>query len=248
MKVALCIAGQPRFFEEVYQNNIPYLYEGRNFDVFLQCHHNPEDEGGFYQGSPENISVPIVPGIIGKVYDTYKPRKMIIDTQHPFNIEGHSQIGVPWPRTPWLFGSASWLYSLYKVGTALEEYIAQHKIEYDLIIITRYDTLLHERLVIENLQKDILYFGNFKKGQDGQTNQDLTRYLPDQLLIGSPNVILPIFHTWEYSYKDKFEGEKKDFDFPEAYLLIQTIRHGIKRQELPVKYTLKRAARWDGVW
>lgn len=142
MKIALCISGQPRCFEEGFKFHYKNLISQNDVDVF--CHVWNFDK-------------------IGKLIELYKPKKIIVEESITPDLSKYVRVPPPTPswkvKNPALSTYAQ-LYAINKVFSLKQEYEKQNNFQYDWAIRCRYDFAVNFRIPYEQLDSKILYIPN----------------------------------------------------------------------------------------
>lgn len=167
MKIAWCLYGQPRNFEDGYNNINKFINNENNkkhkFDFYLHCWFDKKFVNKYYTHSYRNISLNdllITANTDTRILELYKPIDFIFEEPKIFNseylkdtivdINTHNQI-----IKNNYSNVLSSLYSKYKVCEILNKHIHDTN-NYDLIISTRFDYLNEFIIDIETLDKSKL--------------------------------------------------------------------------------------------
>jgi hypothetical protein len=150
MKIALCLSGQPRYVDEC----VPYiqrcLLDGNDVDVFMHVWFSEKDTG-----SPFLSSIPHQDGRVGWVHPetetilrTLKPKAITLEPQITFDVSG-----LPYAPTAIPQHVASQFYSMMACYKLKEEYSIANNIKYDLVIKSRYDFYIGDRVNMSKLNE-----------------------------------------------------------------------------------------------
>jgi hypothetical protein len=207
MKVALCLACQPRFVEQAYHSIKENLMDGYDVDVFI---HTWIDEQNPYQFRHDGRwnSIQQDPNIKDKILELYKPKKYLFESPKLFKpsiINGISS--VDYFRPLWearcnhfnndkgaeYFISMihSMWYSIMMSNLQKEIYAKENGIVYDWVVRTRFDVTYKHKLHYENLDPNILYAAS-------QVHPD---HIHDFFAVGNTkniNAYCSLFYNMEY--------------------------------------------------
>ncbi len=152
MKIALCFAGQPRYFSEnyAYWNN---TLEGLDVDIFVHAWYDPTDIGS-KQGDPSTgTGWTVEPDSDKKIINMYRPKKSLFQKQKIFTNEFDDIAKTYfteegdriWLGTPKIFFSS--MFSIKSSIELMQEYCKENTdIRYDQVIVTRFDFIYLKRL------------------------------------------------------------------------------------------------------
>lgn len=160
MKVAICIIGQPRHFEETFQNIYKNIIKPNNADVFLHAWFNEEESNKtlkhagvcYYKNKNKEYIVP--KNTKEKLIQLYKPKDYLIEKQINFQKKKYSHL-----KHDTLF---SMYYSLMKCHDLIRNYETINNFKYDMIIKIRYDVFCYEPIIANKFNND--FFNNRKTG------------------------------------------------------------------------------------
>ena len=228
MRLALLLAGQPRWFQECRTHNEPFLYAGRNWDVFLHAWHDPETEGARYKACSGHDAGEIVPDTPRLLRETFQPVRSVIEPQVPFDLTGIHVDGNY--TTPHRLGNVSWPYAMLRAAQLMWMYESEKGFRYDRVLLTRYDMQFFTRVPVEEQAPETLWTID--------TGLGLSWALCDQVFLGGAVVMDRILNLQGYMYhslrtRNKFNVERNSFD------LCQEL--GIPLGHLPVNQP-------DGCW
>jgi hypothetical protein len=152
MKIALCLSGQPRFFEKGYgffKNN---LIDHYNPDIFFHTWFGEDSIGQPHPGSACNV------GMVGniqantdtKLIELYKPKKHIIERQrYPNNLgrdflsEGESVL-------------SCMFYSIQRANELKTDYEKEMGVKYDCVVRARFDLALFDKIEFEKHNLNVI--------------------------------------------------------------------------------------------
>lgn len=153
MKIALCVSGQPRFYKKGFEQLSKNVIIPNNCDVFLHCWYSEKDVGRYMVGGPWNdcnnqdIYTKEIPG---NLISLYQPKKHSLEE----NFFLDRSLDEKWKTYPLTNGSNlsqslhSMFYSVKKSIKLCEEYEKENNFKYDVIIRTRFDMGILDRLDI----------------------------------------------------------------------------------------------------
>jgi hypothetical protein len=171
MKIALCLFGQPRYItdESAYNTHSKYIMKQGNTDVFTHFWFDI-NENVYPQSSwsySKNLTVDS--NTIDIISERYTPTKMEFEKQKDFVVSSHTQtIAKSLPNQVWndnengirnLFNIMSQLYSIKRTLELCEEKIYETGDDYDFVILTRFDVIIHAFPDLAYLDKNKYYIG-----------------------------------------------------------------------------------------
>jgi hypothetical protein len=140
MKIALCLQGQPRIWRQGYEHLNREILSKYDVDIFGHTWWSEDMIGEYYDcapWSPRNYQVE--PNLIEDISLVYKFKKFKYEKSKKFIPQRRYNI-VDIERHDLVYDSLlSRYYSLNKVLNILENYEKENNIDYDWLIITRYD-------------------------------------------------------------------------------------------------------------
>jgi len=190
MRIALCFSGQPRFIDKVAPMIKENIIGDYDVDVFGHLWFDEELQSKPYKygGAGGWKNQRIDPDAIEQFKKAYNPKGLIVESSKKFlNSNLSNNYGASLKRYKWgaidnpeepnfavrdVNNITSYYYSLLKVCTLKKEYEYEHDFKYDLVIKTRTDTIVHNKIdysSFANVKNSVFYSGN--QGQmDGMIN------------------------------------------------------------------------------
>lgn len=186
-KVALCISGLPRCFEQTYKNNLKYLIEPNNCDIFIYTsdfinqRRNLEPrlepiEGSIFYTRNENkitdINYRVNKELLEKkLVSLYNDRikQIFIEEETRKNNEdvglNSCRIADPKQRKPWTWIKKTFE-KTYKCQKLLENYCSKNNIKYDIVIRSRMDISFKKQINVfqYDFKNSIYAFGGWNPG------------------------------------------------------------------------------------
>jgi hypothetical protein len=165
MRIAWCIYGQPRNFEEGYQNITKFINNENNknhkFDFYIHCWFDESQANQYYSSSYRNENnLLIISNTNTTILELYKPVDFLFEKTKIFNTEilNNSLIDIntiqPLRKHNYS-NTLSNLYSKFKVSKILNQNINDSNY-YDLIISTRFDYLNEFIINLDTIDKSKL--------------------------------------------------------------------------------------------
>lgn len=174
-RIALCISGQPRSFEEAY----PYIKKNiidqhAHIDVFLHCWYNPSETGQRFTHTSETVreeGINLIPARVPeRLQELYAPKAMRIEPQEDFTQQIRDEYRRSKDKTN-PFATFSMWTSIQRCNNLKRTYEEAHGFIYDLVIKCRYDVCLtvplqllvqdeaalHTSYATENMVEDIIF-------------------------------------------------------------------------------------------
>lgn len=175
MKIAWCLYGQPRLYDQGYINIKNFIDKHPNvdFDFFFHCWFNESEVGNYYSVAwYRNLSKEetlIKPNTDTELIKLYNPKSYIFEESKIFDVSfiQNSLIDIYTPsRDKTNYNNyLSNLYSKYRVNYLLQNYINDHNLSYDLVISTRFDYLNEIIVDIENINTEKINIAGYDKSR-----------------------------------------------------------------------------------
>lgn len=145
MKVALCLTGHMRCWEQVYPNTYNTIIEKYNPDIFISTWSSL----GYWVSpdqDPENKGINAYSPTLNRerVTATYQPKAMSIETQIDFSEQAKKYL--PFCNEIRPANILSQFYKMYHGISLMENYAVLHDIRYDLVFRMRPDLIFHHGL------------------------------------------------------------------------------------------------------
>lgn len=171
-RVAFCVAGQPRFFDQGYE-----MFKKRIFDInpdaiidtFLHCWFDKADAGKEYDCASWVVgkSGKIAADTSEKLIELYNPKSHIIEPQKSFELPRFYHYSGDQPQhVPY-----SMFYSVKESIKLKEKYEKEHNFTYDWVFRARYDFCLDTDISLSKYDNKIMYVPNNIQVNNGVNNQ-----------------------------------------------------------------------------
>jgi hypothetical protein len=192
MKVAVLFYGQPRNFHRGYENIQEFIWrqKGTQFDFFYHCWVD-DNCRGYIASTWSKVQKEYLkydPSIKQKLLDMYKPivheYQDIITEFHLENTIGlynsNSSVNIN--------NTISQMYSRNKTRNIFNKYVTESGVRYDMVIMTRFDTVTVPALYIDRLDPSKVYVDH----PVGDRN-----YIPDNFIVCSQEVLIKWFDIYD---------------------------------------------------
>lgn len=174
MKIALCISGQPRFYNKGYEYLKKNLLDHYEVDIFFHTWKNETTD-------------------FIDLLELYKPVKYTI-SDPLFNDIDEKYTRIPSEKFPAYF-SVSGLYSVYHANLLKIEFENDKNFKYDWVVRIRFDYALNVEIDFSILDKNKIYIPNCRMVPERNFGND-------QFAVGSSEVMDKYSST--YKHLDKF--------------------------------------------
>jgi len=167
MKIALCLSGQPRFFERGYEyikKNI--IDPNKDMDIFIHLWFDESEIGNEGFKNTSDILIRdgykgdfIMPNIVEKIKSLYNPKKIGYEKQYDCNVfirRDYSSRGNM--TNP--FATFSQYYSAHQCVELKKEYENDTDSKYTTIIKCRFDIEIDRPIDISSYRLDVINFHN----------------------------------------------------------------------------------------
>ena len=200
MKIALCLQGQPRIWRQGYEHLKRELLSKYDVDVFGHTWWSADMIGQYYDCAPWAPKLyPVEENLIEYLTSTYNFKKFEYEKSKKFIPQRKYNIADV-ERHDLVYDSLmSRYYSLNKVLTLLENYEKENSIDYDWLIITRYDIGIFKP------------FPNLNSPKESEDKIFTSDYHAPRKLIFNDNLWL-IGKNNKYVFKTLFDSFDKIYD------------------------------------
>ena len=175
VKIAYCLSGQPRYFAEGYKN-ITKFVEKHDVDFYYHTWTLPNEETFYSHSGYRNIpreDLKSDKDIITKINSLYNPKAYIFEEAKTFDMEKDDDLvnGIAYLNTAdinkgiVLSSTISNIYSKQQVRNLLYNTLQKEKIDYDFVIISRFDFLkeLNVNIDLNNIDNKKIYVSDIHK-------------------------------------------------------------------------------------
>ena len=205
MKIALCFAGQPRYFSDNHAFWVNAL-QGLDVDVFVHAWYDPTVIGT-KQGDPSSgTGWTVEPNSDKRILKLYKPKKSLFEKQKVFTDEFDELAKTYFTEEGdriWLGTPKVFLSSMYSIKTSvglMKQYCSENPhIKYDQVIVTRFDFIYIKRLIDVLKKENESFMTAYVPGEEWNTT-----HLNDVFLVSNYDNIL--------EYAKHFDRWKEDLD------------------------------------
>jgi len=194
MKIAFCLYGQPRHYNEGFINIDSFIKRNNNIEVDFYYHTWVGNENQKYKASswskiPDEF-LKIDKNIIYKLNELYKPRDFCFDNVNDFDLQKYknSIFTMHDSNEKDEKNVLSQCYSRNQVRNLLLDNIKKNNIEYRYVITCRFDFLKPITIDLNNINPDKIYVANLHLPR---------KIFPDNFMILSTNNYLKLFNISE---------------------------------------------------
>lgn len=196
MRIALCLSGQPRFFERGYEFIKKYIIDpNENVDIFTHLWFDESEVGneGFMNTSDILIKDGykgdfIKPNIVEEIISLYNPKKIKYEKQYNCNEFIKNDYVINDMTNP--FATFSSYLSSHKSIQLKNEYELENNFEYDMVIKCRYDLIMDKPLIINKITDCITFHNDvnhptelvFNDGVFYGDNKSMTKLISESYL------------------------------------------------------------------
>ena len=166
MKIAVCLYGQPRLYEQGYANIKKFvnLNNKHSFDFFFHTWYDEKMVGQYYTPSlwsnASKSALEIKKNTMNDLLSLFKPKKYIFESPIIFDISEYKNTYMYSIDTNVnnknINNVVSSIYSKQQVAKILENHVNEQNINYDFIISIRFDFLNEINFLIEDMQKNVI--------------------------------------------------------------------------------------------
>ncbi len=202
MKVALCLSGEPRFFEDTYPRIKKHLIDAFDSDIFIHTWRTPEDYKVKYSSSNYNqgwSGYKLSEHAYDKVVKLYKPKNYCIDNSKDFyqDVDTNEMYRryfnyfTPEFKQINLRGSLCMFYSIMKSNLLRREQELIERFEYDWVIRCRFDLQINQTPPLEQLDNTKVYYEEM--GQPDNMVSDWFNFGGSQVM----SIYSSVFPLWK---------------------------------------------------
>jgi hypothetical protein len=155
MRIAVLFSGMPRYIERA-NRLMKNFFSGYEVDYF--CHAWLDKNKKFEEKSWSDTAVKIDSEAEEKIINLYKPKKYLIEPQKQFIVPRYYAFNTGW-KQPWFIPYSHF----YSVKTANQLRLSHEKetgVKYDIVIKTRYDFFVGNKIKWESYDLSKLYLHN----------------------------------------------------------------------------------------
>lgn len=162
MKIAWCFYGIPKKLEDGFHNINNYINDF-SYEVDFFCHAWYTDANTDAIQSPWAIkrddNIQINTEHLNKITNLYKPKSFLFEKQKSMELEINNLKNsvINNPNNPNIYNALSSCYSTQKTIMLLNDYISKNSINYDFIILSRYDFLKPIKLKLKDISNTYIY-------------------------------------------------------------------------------------------
>lgn len=188
MRVALCISGQMRTYKECFDLLNKNILQTLSPDIFI---HTWEGSGISHKEKKDTEE-----GIVtfDDLKNLYNPKDIVIENFESSFLEEYKGVKVPEvlkKKEPSNYkGSIPLFYKMYECNKLKKEYEKKHKFKYDVVIKLRPDLMILDKMALNSIDSDKLYFSDYAINQHHQ--------ISDKFAYGSSTVMDQYTNVWEH--------------------------------------------------
>lgn len=155
MRIAVLLSGMPRYLDQskAYSRN---LFKGHEVDYF--CHAWFDKNKKAEEKSWHNIEIKTDLNTEEKILELYQPKKYLLEPQRQFELPRDYNFNTGWPQP--FFIVYSHFYSLKTANLLRLMYEKENNIKYDIVIKSRYDIVIANKIEWEKYDLNKLYLHN----------------------------------------------------------------------------------------
>jgi len=205
MRVALCISGQPRFFEQGFMEIKKMFLDRYNCDVFLHTWHSDSLVGTKYNSTHSgatNLVGLVEANTPSRLLELYKPTAHQIEEpkkfEHNINFSSENLRDGIQPNNVF-----SMFYSICRSIELKTAYEKEHNFTYDVVVRLRFDLSFAESFNLEQYPMPLLYV---TKSGNPTVYYDIFGFGSSELMNFYGNVFYNIEEAWNLN--SHFVGER----------------------------------------
>ena len=156
MRIALCISGQPRMWEEGYEYHYKNIIKGNDVTIFLHS----------WEMSAEQMQ---------KMSEKYKAHSFITSPNPTVDLSKYTNTPPPspnWKVKDGRFATYCQMYAIYECMRTKREYEEYHNMKFDWVVRSRYDFAINVRVPFDTLNSNKLYIPNCRMTTDRDFGND----------------------------------------------------------------------------
>ena len=145
MKIALCLSGQPRMWEEGYKYHYKNILKDNDVSVFF--HTWTQDDMSFYQ----------------RMIDLYEPELSVAEDKLDDDLSKYTRTPPPSPNWKVKDGRMSTfaqLYAIHGCNQLKTEYELENNMTFDWVVRSRFDFAINAKIPFDELDNNKLYIPN----------------------------------------------------------------------------------------
>lgn len=206
MKIAICLSGHFRKFEETFPSFKAYLMQNHDCDVFIHSW----DRMGYHSTYKPDVSADITEKYLPRIEQLYRPKKMVIeDSQFIEELKRQGDV-----YAPHLIGvpkhvghMASMFYKIYAANELRKRHERETGIQYDWVVRCRPDLKFHGYTSIPTDKRDGAVYV--------PSHQNSPGWISDQFAISNSNE-MDMYSSFFFHMQEYFSARKEYF--PEKFM------------------------------
>jgi hypothetical protein len=237
MKIALCISGQPRFWDRCFESWINSIFPGTQKDIFFHFW----DYNTLPSGSGNNSFNLIDEKEKTSILEKLNPKKHVFDNRH-VNPTGPQVI----PPTKFVSTPIGWwchsqYYSMWYASRLKRQYELEHKFEYDGVFRLRSDLVLTDPINEHSLEFNTVYtVGNQYVAQHNRFMVADTFFYADSFTFDQVSE-----YYFALKFIDRYDVSEGTYEPPPEIGFYPFIKsRGIKNKYASVRHKLVRDAEY----
>jgi len=158
MKVALCLYGQPRFYNSAsYECLKKEIRDKYDTDIFIHTWFKKDFK--FTCAPWSYLGEVVMPdNTVSDIIELYKPKKIVVDEPGSIDFSEYDQPITGDPKNDYLTKNMPQMfYSIYKSHSLMKEYAEENNIKYDFVIKARLDTVVYNLPDFKEFKEGVIY-------------------------------------------------------------------------------------------
>jgi hypothetical protein len=170
MRIAWCLSGQPRNYEQGLEYTKRNLLDHHDVDVFFHAWHDPDKVGQKFDSAPWiDDAGSYQPDVKENLLDIYKPKKHSFEKPIQFIDESNYESDFVWSPEHTNIGF-SFTYSLLQANELKKKYEQENNFKYDWVFRARFDWALNHPINFDELDSNFIYIPDFEKSFETPNN------------------------------------------------------------------------------
>jgi hypothetical protein len=204
MKIAICLSGHLRKFEQTFPTLHLYLLRSYDCDIFIHTW----DRMGYSSQYKTDPKLDISYSYIPQVEQMFKPKQIIVEDSNfveELKRQGNQYAPHLQNEPKHVAHMASMFYKIYAANELRKKYQRETGVQYDWVIRCRPDLIFHQPIVLPTLKEPGKIYVNKHQSSPGWINDQFAIALPEDMDLYSSF----FFNMEEYfSARNEFYPEK----------------------------------------
>lgn len=228
MKIALCLSGHLRKFEQTFPALHFHFLKDHDCDVFIHTW----DQLGYSSPFKTDTVAGFTKSKMSQIENLYKPKKIVVESSDFFNdlkemAREYAPHLIDLPKP--VYHMSAMFYKMYACNEIKNYYEKKNNINYDWVIRARPDLMFHNKIILPATHQDgIIHIPN---------SPHHPQWTNDQFAIGKTND-MDLYSSAFFDIPDYFRIREEYY--PEKFLMWSMNRKQLNKQSYNINFNIRR--------